>query len=242
MKTLKHTGLLLILAGLLFVFLPYHVEFTGYVLLLLGAGLMICMLLLEQGKKKLLWLLVSAMTLCTVILAAACGYIAWYGSTDSYEKSADYAVILGAEIKENKPSKILQERLDQGLSFMEENPDTVIIVSGGLGTEELKPEAQVMYDYLQACGADISRVYMEDQSTDTRENLIYSSQIAHQMGLDKSKVTIISSEFHLCRAEYIASTLDISAGGVGSETHEKFLLVNYYIREAFSFVKAFFEA
>ena len=88
----------------------------------------------------------------------------------------------------------------------------------------------------------MSRVYMEDQSTDTRENLIYSSQIAHEMGLDESKVTIISSEFHLCRAEYIASTLDISAGGVGSETREKFLLVNYYIREAFSFVKAYFEA
>lgn len=240
MKTAKIIGLPLILAGLLMVFLPYHVEFTGYVLLLLGAGTMVCGLLREQGRKKLLWALASVMTLCTVILAAACGYIAWYGQYDAYEPT-DYAVILGAQIHENVPSRTLQERLDAGIAYMEENPETAIIVTGGFGTEEQLSEAQVMYDYLQSRGADTGRIYIEDKATDTRENLIYSAQMAEELGLDKTRVTIITSEFHLCRAEYIASTLGISAGGIGSETQTKFLLGNYYIREAFSFVKAFFE-
>ena len=240
MKTAKIIGLPLILAGLLFVFLPLHVEFTGYVLLLLGAGTLICGLLKEQGRKKLLAALATAMSVCVIVLAAACGYIAWYGSYDAYEPT-DYAVILGAQVKENQPSAVLRERLDAGLAFMEEHPDTAIIVSGGFGTEEKLSEAQIMYNYLESRGGDMSRVYMEDQSTDTRENLIFSSQIAEELGLDKSRVTVITSEFHLCRAEYIASTLDISAGGVGSETKETFLLANYYIREVFSFVKAHFE-
>ena len=241
MKTAKIIGLPLILAGLLMVFLPYHVEFSGYVLLLLGAGTLVCGLLKEQGKKKLLRLLTIVMAVCTLVLTAACGYIAWYGSYDAYEP-ADYAVILGAQIHENVPSRTLKERLDRGLQFMEENPDTVIIVSGGLGTQEQHSEAKVMYDYLQSQGADMQRVYMEDQSRNTRENLMFSSQIAQELGLDKTCTTIITSEFHLCRAEYIASTLGISAGGVGSATKTPFLLVNYYVREAFSFVKAFFEA
>ena len=240
MKTAKIIGLPLIMAGLFMVFLPYHVEFTGYVLLLLGAGTMVCGLLKEQGRKKLLWALASAMTLCTVILAAACGYIAWYGSYNACEPT-DYAVILGAQIHEDVPSRTLKERLDAGLAYMEENPETVIIVTGGFGTEERLSEAQVMYNYLQSRSADMTRVYMEDKATDTRENLIYSSQIAESLGLDKTQVTIITSEFHLCRAEYIAGTLGISAGGVGSKTQTKFLLGNYYIREAFSFVKAYFE-
>lgn len=241
MKAAKIIGLPLLLAGLLFVFLPYHVNFSGYVLMLLGAGTLVCGLLKEQGKKKLLALLAGAMALCTVVLTAACGFIAWYGGFDLYDKNADYAVILGAQIHENAPSRTLKERLDRGLAFMEENPDTVIIVSGGLGTEEQYSEAKVMYDYLESCGADMSRVYMEDRSTDTRENLIFSSEIAEKLGLEKSALTIISSEFHLCRAEYIASTLGLSAGSVGSQTKTPFLLVNYYIREAFSFVKAYFE-
>lgn len=240
MKTAKLVGLPLIFAGLIFVFLPLHVEFTGYVLLLLGTGTLACGMLKDRGKKKLLWALASVMTVCCVILAAACGYIAWYGSYDASQPT-DYAVILGAQIHDNSPSRTLRERLDTGYAYMQENPDTVIIVSGGFGTGEHLSEAQVMYNYLESLGADMTRVYMEDQATDTRENLIYSSRMAEEMGLDAKNVTIITSEFHLCRAEYIASTLEISAGGVGSRTKTPFLLVNYYIREAFSFVKAYFE-
>lgn len=240
MKTAKIIGLPLILAGLFMVFLPYHVEFTGYVLLLLGTGTLACGLLRERGRKKLLVALAAAMTLCSVILGAACGYIAWYGRYDAYEPT-DYAVILGAQVHDDVPSRTLRERLDAGLAYMEENPDTVIIVSGGFGTEEKLSEAEVMYRYLESRGADTSRLYREDKATDTRENLIYSSQMAEELGLDKTRVTVITSEFHLCRAEYIASTLGLGAGGVGSQTQTKFLLGNYYIREAFSFVKAYFE-
>ena len=242
MKAAKIIGLPLILAGLLMVFLPYHVEFTGYVLLLLGAGTLVCGLLKEQGKRKLLAALVAAMSFCTLVLTAACAYIAWYGSWDAYDKSADYAVILGAQIHETVPSRTLKERLDKGVQFMEEHPETTVIVSGGLGTEETLPEAKVMYDYLASQGADMTRVYMEDKSGNTRENLMFSSRLAEELGLNKSNLTIITSEFHLCRAEYIASTLGLSAGGLGSETKTPFLLVNYYIREAFSFVKAYFVA
>ena len=241
MRTAKWIGLPLVLAGLLFIFLPYHVNFSGYVLLLLGAGTLVCGLLKEQGKKKLLAALASTMAVCTLVLSAACGYIAWYGRFDAYDQSADYAVILGAQIHENAPSRTLRERLDEGLKFMEKHPDTVVIVSGGLGTEEQFSEAKVMYDYLEENGADMTRVYMEDRATNTRENLMFSSILAQELDLDETSVTIITSEFHLCRAEYIASTLGISAGGIASKTETPFLLVNYYVREAFSFVKAFVE-
>lgn len=242
MKTAKIVGLPLILVGLLFVFFPWHVEFTGYILLLLGAGTIVCGLLQEKGKKKLLVALAAAMAVCTAILGAACGYIAWYGNSAAPLPDSNYAVVLGAQVIDGVPSRTLQERLDMGVKFMEENPDIPVIVAGGLGTEDYASEAHVMRDYMVSKGADESRIYLEDKSTTTRENLIFSSQLAEEMGLDKTKVTIITSEFHICRAEYIASTLGLEAGSFSSKTQTIFLLINYYIRESFSFVKAYFQA
>ena len=232
----------MIVTGVVFFFLPYHMEFTGYVLVLLGGGLLLCTWLLRKGLKVLLIVLSAAMVLGTVWLTGSVSIIGIYGSFDAALPDSDYAVILGAEIKGNEPSAILKERLDRGLQFMEENPDAVVIVSGGQGDTEKMPESQVMYDYLAAQGADMSRVYQEDRSHNTRENLQYSGELAQSLGLDRTKVTIITSDFHLLRAEYIASSLEMSPGGIAARTEDLFFRLNYYLRESFSFVKAYVQA
>ncbi len=238
MKFLKTICLILIIAGIIFCLLPYHMEFTGFALILVGAGLRICLWLFTKGLKIAFFLLLGAVVLGTVWLTGSMTVIGLYGSFDAALPQSEYAVVLGAEVRGDTPSPILQERLDRALTFMEEYPETVIILSGGQGEGENLPESHAMYLYLEAHGADMSRVYEESESRNTRENLKFSGQLAEKLGLDRKKVTIITSDFHLLRAEYIASSLDMEAGSVGALTKNVFFRVNYYLREAFSFVKA----
>ena len=125
---------------------------------------------------------------------------------------------------------------------MELNESAPVIVCGGQGPDEGISEAQAMYDYLAAHGADMTRVCMEDQSTTTRENLINAKKLAAEAGISTKQVLIITSEFHLSRAKFIARSLGMEAYGIGSTTTPWILKVNYELREAFSYVKALVQA
>lgn len=48
----------------------------------------------------------------------------------------DYIIVLGAQVRENGPSPVLKYRLDKAVEYLEENPDTICIVSGGQGKNE----------------------------------------------------------------------------------------------------------
>lgn len=229
MKRLPFLSLLALAAGIVLVVLPYHVEFTGYVLILLGLGGIVRRFLKGGWKKALTAAMAAASGL--LLLAMACIFVG--GRMAAPLPQSDYAVILGAQTYGDQPAPVLRERLDAGLTYMQEHPDMTVVLTGGQGPDEISPEADVMYDYLVARGADPARLLKETQSSNTRENL----QNAKAM-MEGGKITIITSEFHQCRARYLAGKLGLEAGGVPSRTEDVFFLVNYCLRECFSFVKA----
>ena len=92
--------------------------------------------------------------------------------------------------------------------------------------------------YLIEQGVDESRVIQEEQAHDTRENLEYSRVLAEQHGMDTASVLIITSDFHLCRAKYLARKLGMEPYGLASQTWPEILRVNYLLREVFAFIKA----
>ena len=63
-------------------------------------------------------------------------------------KNLDYIIVLGAQVKESGPSVILRYRLDRTVSYLKENDNTLVIVSGGQGANEKATEASVMKEYL----------------------------------------------------------------------------------------------
>ena len=60
----------------------------------------------------------------------------------------DYIIVLGAQVKESGPSVVLKYRLDRAVSYLKENHNTLVIVSGGQGVNEPATEASVMRKYL----------------------------------------------------------------------------------------------
>ena len=81
-------------------------------------------------------------------------------------------VVLGCRVKNKKPSLALKERLDKTYQYLNENPKLQCILSGGQGANEEISEAKCMYQYLVSKGIDPHRLYQEDKSTSTRENIL----------------------------------------------------------------------
>ena len=146
-------------------------------------------------------------------------------------KGHETLVILGCRVYGERPSLSLQERLEAALEYLEEHPQAYCVVSGGQGDGENISEAECMYRYLTDRGINGARIYKEDESTTTRENLEYSLAIIEENGLPK-EIAIVTSEYHQYRASLVAKELGLTHTAVCGKT-AKWLLPTFYIRELY---------
>ncbi len=140
-------------------------------------------------------------------------------------------VVLGCKVNGESPSLMLQERLEAAYTYLTEHPDAACVVSGGQGSDENISEAECMYRYLTGKGIDPARLYREDRSTSTRENLSFSEKIIEEKGL-ASPVALVTNEFHEYRAGEVAKALDMDYGAVPAST-ALYLLPTFYVRELY---------
>lgn len=147
-------------------------------------------------------------------------------------KNLDYIIVLGAQVKESGPSVVLKYRLDRAVSYLKENHNTLVIVSGGQGVNEPATEASVMRKYLIESGINENRIIIEDQSNTTKENLINSKKITH----DKKSIGIVTNNFHMYRALLIGDKYGVNAVGIPSKSNT-YYLPNNLLREVFAFIK-----
>ena len=132
------------------------------------------------------------------------------GFKDTSKKDLDVIIVLGAQVYESGPSVVLKYRLDEAFDYLQENPDTVCIVTGAKGPNEPFSEAEGMRRYLVSRGIKKDRVILEDQALDTKQNITYSMQL---FDAKNESVGIISNNFHMYRALRLAKKaglLDVS--------------------------------
>lgn len=139
-------------------------------------------------------------------------------------------VVLGCKVRGEKPTRMLRRRLDTAYEALEKYPNTLCIVSGGQGDNEVVSEAYAMKKYLVEKGIDEDRIIMEDKSTSTYENLKFTYDILEKMGSSKN-VTIVTDGFHQYRASLIAKSLDYSDITAFSAHTEARYLPTYWVRE-----------
>lgn len=150
---------------------------------------------------------------------------------DKPKNSQTTVVVLGCQINGETPSRMLKRRLDAAYEYLSENSDVKVIVSGGQGSDEVTSEADVMRKYLLKRGIEDSRIFMEDKSTSTEENLRFSKEIIDKEGLC-GEITIVTDGFHQLRADILAKKQGIEARNISAST-EKWLLPTYWIRELY---------
>ncbi len=233
----------LLALGLVMVCLPVYMEMTGVVLLLLGAATALEAALWRPAadrRQRALEILAILAGTGGILLMSAMSLVTGYGQTEwSRAETSEYAVVLGAAVRQDgRASRIMGQRLQAALELMERNPQVTVILSGGQGGDEPVSEARCMYDTLVSMGAPAERLLLEEQSTTTRENLLFSRELIEARGGTRRPVALVTSEFHQRRAAYIADTLRIESCPVSGNTNQWFYRVNYTLREVFAFIKA----
>lgn len=231
----------LCIAGLIFAF-----ALVGYsILALLCWGLAALAILYwwlgRQKRKGKRWSgpVRGALTALLLAGAAVLGVAAFFVVRDARTDapaSVDYLIVLGAGVDGTTPSLSLRNRLDAALAYLEDNPETIAVVSGGRGPGEQITEAEAMRLWLEARGVAPARIWLEDQASTTEENLRFSLAMIDNAGAGEKTIAVVSSEYHLCRAKYLAQEAGAEVYGVAGRTTLPVLRINYFLREALAMV------
>lgn len=180
------------------------------------------------GSDLGIMLLTLIMIVVVVVLMAT---FAMVGAWRLKPSGAATVIVLGCKVEGDRPSAVLTSRLKAARRYLENHPEAECILSGGKGADENITEAECMYDYLVKAGIASSRLYREDRSTSTRENLLYSLEIIIRRHLNW-EIAIITSEFHQYRAGVIARKLGLKPAAVVARTPVMYFLT-LYIRELY---------
>ena len=141
------------------------------------------------------------MVCCLLLFLAVEGLVVRTMTAESMP-GLDYIVVLGAGVIGEKPSNPLRMRIQKAAEYLQENPDTIVIASGGQGSDEQISEAECIRRQLtEVYQIPEERILLEERSTSTEENLRYSLQI---IGKTDTATGIITNGYHEYRAMLIA--------------------------------------
>lgn len=228
------------IAGVLLVWVSINFFTAGTVIGWVIFGLIIALCVfwkkfcaLVKRLWKRLW---GKIALCVIGAAAAfaAGICVFFSvnmilCTEKPLEKTEAVIILGCQVRGEEPSVMLKNRLDAALEVLRENPEAVCIASGGQGGGENISEAECMRRYLIANGIEDERIYIEDKSTSTEENIAFSREILDNLGISEN-IIIATSEFHQYRASIYASRAGLKTGSHSAKTPVLNLL-NYWVRE-----------
>ena len=190
--------------------------------------------------KKIVRYIVMVTLILTIILLGINYYVKKSTSeriVDDYNNLTDIdaIIILGAGVRNNRPSPMLEDRLQKGLELYNNKASNKIIVSGDHGRADYD-EVNIMKSYIICNGVPTSDVFMDHAGFSTYDSIYRAKEI-----FMAKKVVIVSQEYHLYRALYIANRLGLEAYGVKTESKEYYGDNYRELREIIARIKDFFK-
>lgn len=151
------------------------------------------------------------------------------------DKKFDCILVLGAGVwDEDRPSPMLEDRLDQAIKLYKAGYSDRILMSGDHGRKDYD-EVNVMKNYAIEAGVDEEHIFMDHAGFSTYESMYRASDI-----FQVESVIIVTQGYHLYRGLYIANELGLDAYGVPSDPRQYAGQTQRDIREVVARVKDFF--
>jgi len=134
-------------------------------------------------------------------------------TNNDYSKieNIDCIIVLGAGVWGDEPSPILEDRINEGIKLYQNKLSNKIIMSGDHGQEDYD-EVNIMKEYAIEKGVQSEDIFMDHAGFSTYESIYRAKEI-----FKAKKVIIVTQEYHLYRALYIANELGIEAYGVSAD-------------------------
>lgn len=124
----------------------------------------------------------------------------------------DCIVVLGASVVDgDKPSLMLQDRLDKSIEIYYADISPKLLMSGDHGGLYYD-EVNVMKNYAMDEGVPSEDIFMDHAGFSTYESMYRAKEI-----FQAKKVIVVTQEYHLYRALYIADAMGLEAYGIPAE-------------------------
>ncbi len=194
---------------------------------------------IKNIKNKFITLLKIAVTVGILTDLLLITFIAASLGVPLSDESEDSVIVLGCGLNGSEVSETLKERLDACLEYTKENPEAIIVVSGGQGFTEEVTEAYAMKKYLTDNGVPEEKIIEEPDSSSTYENFVNSKKILDNYFKDKNsgyKTAFITNNFHCYRAYNLAENAGISVSCFYAPDEWK-TAVPSYLRESLAVIK-----
>ncbi len=192
-------------------------------------------------QKKRIFICITAVLIAAVLLPfGISGYVKLSAKEmiadreEMPEGKFDCILVLGAGVwSGGRPSHMLADRLDVAIDAYKNGAAPKLLMSGDHGRKEYD-EVNVMKDYAINAGVPSEDVFMDHAGFSTYES-IYR---ARDVFLAK-RVLIVTQEYHLYRALYVARSLGLEAEGLSADLRTYRGQLRYDLREVLARCKDF---
>ncbi len=146
----------------------------------------------------------------------------------------DCIIVLGAGIKaDGTLSNLLRDRMTMGLSLLESGCADILLLTGDSQFAETYDEVGAMAAYAVGHGASESQILQDPLGLSTYDSLWRAKYV---YGMER--VLIVTQNFHLDRALYLADALGLNCAGIACDI--TMALPANHIREAAARLKALY--
>ena len=168
-------------------------------------------------KKVIIYIIIFIVILALIVLGI--NYYVILSTKNQIIKNNDYSnlnnidciIVLGAGVWGDRPSPMLEDRILEGIKLYKNGISKKIIMTGDHGRDNYD-EVNIMKDYAINEGILSNDIFMDHAGFSTYESIYRAKEI-----FEAKRVVIVSQEYHLYRALYIANKLGLEAYGVNSD-------------------------
>lgn len=157
------------------------------------------------------------------------------GTEDLKTDNADCILILGAGVRNGKPTPMLRDRLLTGIELYEKGAAKKIIMSGDHGSSDYD-EVNTMRLFAVERGVPEEDIFMDHAGFSTYDSVYRAKKV-----FEANNIIIVSQKYHLYRALYISEKLGVKACGVSANLNKYGGQLKREIREILARDKDFFK-
>lgn len=169
-------------------------------------------------------------------IALSCNLVVLRGGRSDVElRHAQAIVVLGAGVRGDAPSDVLRDRLETALALFRAGRAPKLLLTGDHGRVDYD-EVGTMKRWLSQHGVPDGAMVLDHAGFDTYSSIVRAHDV---FGVDRA--IVVTQQFHLPRALWIARSVGIDAEGVAADRREYVGATWFQLREVLSRTKAWLD-
>ncbi len=149
-------------------------------------------------------------------------------------EDVDCILVLGCGVRNDSPTMLLADRLEKSIELHNIGVSDKLLMSGDHGKIDYN-EVTVMKQYAILSNISSEDVFMDHAGFSTYESMYRAKEV-----FGAEKIVIVTQEYHMSRALYIANSLGLEAWGVSADYRYYSAQKYWDARETLARVKDFF--